>query len=103
MSPNRSGKNFMYAVICFDRPASAPLRDAHRDAHMSYLDANIDSIVFAGPLKSEDGVASIGAIFILDVATREDADAFIGADAFNTGGVYESVVIRPFKKVFPAA
>ena len=45
----------MYAVICLDRPGSAPLRDAHRDAHMAHLTANVDSIVFAGPLKAEDG------------------------------------------------
>ena len=91
----------MYALICFDRPGSAPLRDVHRIAHMAYLEANVGRIVLAGPLKAEDGVASTGAIFILDVATREDAEAFVDADAFNTGGVYESVVIRPFKKVFP--
>ena len=93
----------MYAVICFDRPESAHLRDAHRDAHLAHLNANVDRVVLAGPLKAEDGVASTGAIIILDVTTRQDAEAFVNADAFYTGGVYESVVIRPFKKVFPPA
>ena len=91
----------MYAIICFDRPASADLRNANRESHMTHLEANIKKIVFAGPLKDEEGVASTGAIFILDVDNREDAEAFARGDAFNTGGVYESVVIRPFRKVFP--
>jgi len=47
-------------------------------------------------------VASTGAIFILDADSREDAEAFAKGDAFKTGGVYESVVIRPFRKIFPA-
>ena len=57
----------MYAIICFDRPGSADLRNANRESHMTHLEANIKKIVFAGPLKDEEGVASTGAIFILDV------------------------------------
>ena len=92
----------MYAIICFDRPASSALRDANREAHMAHLEANVEKIIFAGPLKDEEGVASTGAVFILDADNREDAEAFSNGDAFNTAGVYESVIIRPFRKVFPA-
>ncbi|MEC7489899.1 MAG: YciI family protein [Pseudomonadota bacterium] len=91
----------MYAVICFDRPGSALLRDANRDAHMDYLGLNVDKIEFAGPLKDDENASSTGAIFILNVPTREDAEAFMNGDAFNKAGVYESVMIRSFRKVFP--
>lgn len=91
----------MYALICFDRPDSAPLRDAHRAAHVEFLNANASRIAFGGPLKSTPEGPSTGALLIVDCATREEAQALIGADPFYRGGVYESVSIRAFKRVFP--
>ena len=92
----------MYAVICFDRPGSAPLRDAARQAHMDYIHARGDFIVFGGPLKSEDGPHSVGAVIILNTTSRDEAQAYVDGDPFTKAGVYESTVLRPFKKVLPA-
>ena len=91
----------MYAIICFDRPDSAALRDQHRAAHQKFLGENSKNIVFGGPLKNAADGPSTGALIVLDCATRKEAEAFIGADPFYTGGVYESVAVRAFKKVFP--
>lgn len=91
----------MYAVICFDRPGSAALRDANRAAHVAFLDANAARIVYGGPLKNTSDGPSTGALIVLDCATREEAEAVIGADPFYRGGVYESVSVRAFKQVFP--
>ena len=91
----------MYAVICFDRPDSTALRDAHRAAHQEFLKARADRIVFGGPLKNTPEGASTGALVVVDCATRNEAEAFIGADPFYRAGVYESVAVRAFKQVFP--
>ena len=91
----------MYAVICFDRPDSAPLRDTHRAAHVAFLDANAARIVYGGPLKNTADGPSTGALIVLDCATRAEAEAVIGTDPFYRGGVYESVSVRAFKQVFP--
>ncbi len=91
----------MYAIVCFDRPDSASLRDKHRAAHVKFLDANAARIAFGGPLKATAEGPSTGALIVVNCATREEAEAFIAADPFRTGGVYESVSIRAFKKVFP--
>jgi len=91
----------MYAIVCFDRPDSASLRDAHRAAHTEFLKQNSKKIVFGGPLKGTPDGASTGALIVVDCATREEAEALIGADPFYRGGVYESVAVRAFKKVFP--
>ncbi|HYT47347.1 MAG TPA: YciI family protein [Burkholderiales bacterium] len=88
-------------MICFDRPDSAALRDAHRAAHVEFLNANAARIVFGGPLKSAADGPSTGALIVVDCTTRQEADAFIGADPFYRGGVYESVSVRAFKRVFP--
>ena len=91
----------MYALICFDRPDSTPLRDQHRAAHQKFLDENSKKILFGGPLKNAPESPSTGALIVVDCATRKDAEAFIAADPFYKGGVYESVAIRAFKKAFP--
>jgi uncharacterized protein YciI len=52
-------------------------------------------------LKSTPDGPSSGALIVVDCATREEAEAFIGADPFLRGGVYESVAVRAFRQVFP--
>jgi uncharacterized protein YciI len=91
----------MYAIVCFDRPDSAALRDAHRAAHMDFLEKNANKIVYGGPLKGRADGPSTGAIIVLDCASREEAEAFIASDPFQRAGVYESVAVRAFKQVFP--
>ena len=91
----------MYAIICFDRANSAPLRDKHRAAHQDFLKTNTSRILYGGPLKDVADGPSTGALIVVDCATQEEAEAFIAADPFERGGVYESVTVRAFKKVFP--
>ena len=91
----------MYAIVCFDRPDSAALRDSHRAAHQDFLKQHSKSIVFGGPLKNTPEGASTGALIVVNCATRSEAEALIGADPFYRGGVYESVAVRAFKQVFP--
>jgi uncharacterized protein YciI len=91
----------MYAILCFDRPDSASLRDAHRAGHQEFLKANAEKIVFGGPLKNTPDGASTGALIVVNCPTRKEAEAFISADPFYRNGVYESVAVRAFKQVFP--
>ena len=91
----------MYAIVCFDRPGSAALRDKHRAAHQDFLKKHSSRVVFGGPLKTTPDGPSTGALIVVNCATREEAEALIAADPFYRGGVYESVAVRAFKQVFP--
>jgi uncharacterized protein YciI len=91
----------MYAIVCFDRPDSAALRDAHRVAHLEFLNIHAKKIIFGGPLKHAADGPSTGALIVVDCATRQEAEALIGADPFFRGGVYENVSVRAFKQVYP--
>ena len=91
----------MYALICFDRADSAPLRDQHRAGHQKFLSENSRKILYGGPLKDTADGPSTGALIVVNCATREEAEAFIAADPFYRGGVYETVAVRAFKQVFP--
>jgi uncharacterized protein YciI len=91
----------MYAILCFDRQDSAALRDRHRAAHQEFLKKHAKAIVFGGPLKDTPDGPSTGALIVVDCKTREEAEALIAGDPFKQGGVYASVEVRAFKKVFP--
>jgi uncharacterized protein len=91
----------MYAIVCFDRPDSAALRDSHRAAHQEFLKHHSARIVFGGPLKDAPEGASTGALIVVDCQTRAEAEALIHADPFYRHGIYESVSVRAFKQVFP--
>jgi uncharacterized protein YciI len=91
----------MYAIVCFDRPDSQSLRDAHREAHQDFLKQHSARVVFGGPLKGTPEGPSTGALIVVSCATRKEAEDFIGADPFYRNGVYESVALRAFKQVFP--
>jgi uncharacterized protein YciI len=43
-----------------------------------------------------------GSLIILDVADRAEADAFVAGDPYGKAGLFESVQVRPWKKVLPA-
>ncbi len=93
----------MFSIICFDKPDQARVRDEHRSAHLAYLQSFKHRIVLAGPLRAEDGSRSVGAVLIMDLEDRAAAEAFAGDDPYNKAGIFESVIIRPFRKVFPEA
>lgn len=93
----------MYAIICFDKPGRPDARDAHRAAHLEYIRAHADRIVIAGPLRAEDGSHSNGSLLVMDFDDRAAAEAFAAGDPFNAAGVFESVIVRPFRKAFPEA
>lgn len=42
-----------------------------------------------------------GSTVIADFASLEDAQAWADADPYIDAGVYEKVIVKPFKKVLP--
>ena len=89
-----------FMIYCQDKAGQSDLRTANRPAHVEYLKANADRIVVAGPLTSEDGAAMLGSLLIMSFDSRDDAEAFAAEDPYNKAGLFASVTIRPWKKVF---
>jgi uncharacterized protein YciI len=51
-----------------------------------------------GALLDEAG-AMIGSMVLVDFPSRAEADAWIAADSYTTGRVWEQVTVRPFRRV----
>ncbi len=90
-----------FAILCHDKPDQASVRAENREAHFAHLDAYGDYLIEAGPLLAEDGSHSVGSLLIMEFATREEAEKFVLDDPFHKANIFESVIIRPYKKLLP--
>lgn len=89
-----------YVLICTDKPGSLDLRMANREAHLAYMGGFADKRLMVGPLLDDDGNMA-GSLLIMDFTTREEAEALAANDPYNQAGLFETVVIKSFKQVFP--
>ena len=97
-----------YAIISQDVEDSLPLRAKARDAHLERMKALVNEgrLLIAGPhpaVDSEDpGPAGFtGSLVVVDFPSLSDAQAWADADPYIEAGVYDSVIVKPFKRVLP--
>ncbi|MFY8327524.1 YciI family protein [Pseudoalteromonas sp. ZZD1] len=97
----------LYMIYSKDIENSLEFRKAARPAHLARLE-ELDSqgrLLTAGPLPaidSEDpGEAGFtGSLVVAQFDSLEEAREWAAADPYVSGGVYDSSVVKPFKKVF---
>jgi uncharacterized protein YciI len=98
----------LYAIISQDIENSLEKRMAVRPAHIERLNIlkNEGRLILAGPHpaidNNEPGEAGFtGSLVVAEFDSLEDAQAWADADPYLASGAYESVVVKPFKKVLP--
>lgn len=89
-----------FIIHCTDKPDSANLRATNRPDHVDFLKRHRDSIFVAGPTLTRDGEGMNGSLLIVDFPDRAAVNAFAAADPYASAGLFESVVIKPWKMVF---
>lgn len=98
----------LYAIISQDVADSLAKRKSVRDQHIARLDELKDQgrLVLAGPHPAVDspdpGEAGFtGSLIVAEFESLEVAQAWADADPYIAAGVYEQVVVKPFKRVLP--
>jgi uncharacterized protein YciI len=89
----------LFALVCTDKPRSLELRLAVRPAHLTFLETYVDKLVAAGPLLDPDG-RPCGSLLVVEVEDAAAAAGFAEADPYAKAGLFESVIIRPYRLVF---
>jgi uncharacterized protein YciI len=96
-----------YAIIAEDVPHSLDKRLAVRPDHLKRLEALRDEgrLLTAGPhpgIDSEDpGDAGFtGSLIVAEFDSLEQAQAWANDDPYSHAGVYATVTVKPYKKVF---
>ena len=97
-----------YAIISQDVEESLPLRAKARDAHLERMKALVNEgrLLIAGPNPAVDSVdpgpaGFTGSLVVVDFPSLADAQAWADADPYIEAGVYDSVIVKPFKRVLP--
>ena len=90
-----------FAIHCIDKPDSLELRMATRPVHLAYIATAVDDILVAGPLLDGDG-QPMGSLLIIDFPDRKAAVAFAAGDPYALAGLFASVAVTAWRKVFPA-
>lgn len=91
----------LFAISCLDHPNSLDLRLANRPTHLDYLNSYLAQIVIAGPLLDDAGEKPVGSLLVMDFADTASAEAFAAGDPYAKAGLFQSVSIRPYRKVLP--
>ncbi|HIF9239487.1 TPA: YciI family protein [Photobacterium damselae] len=97
-----------YVIFSQDVENSLERRMSVREKHLARLKdlQNEGRLLVAGPMPAIDdenpGEAGFtGSTVIADFNSLEDAQAWADADPYIDAGVYEKVIVKPFKKVLP--
>ena len=97
----------LYALICEELPGALEKRLANRPAHVARLtELQAEGrLILAGPhplIDADDpGPAGFaGSLIVAEFASREAAIAWASEDPYCTAGVFSSVNVKPFKRVF---
>lgn len=88
-----------YVLYCLDKKSAAQVRLDNRPAHVEFLHSWGAAISLAGPLLADDGEGMIGSMIVLDVDDRATVDRFVNEDPYGHAGLFESVIVHPYKQV----
>jgi len=89
-----------FLILTIDKPGHKHVRDAHRAAHYRHIEAHLDKILAGGGLRDDEDAAFLGGAILFDAHTREEAQAFAGADPFTQAGLFERVEIIRWRPAF---
>ncbi len=91
----------IYVITCVDKQDHGAVRKENRTAHLAYLRDLGDKLFAAGPTLSDDGSSVTGSVILVELADRQAAEDFAANDPYNKAGLFESVTIKPWRKVLP--
>ncbi|MHC9510082.1 YciI family protein [Kangiella sp. M94] len=98
----------LYVIFSQDVENSLPKRAQARAAHIERLQTLKEEgrLILAGPcpaIDAEDpGEAGFtGSMIVAEFDSLENAQAWADADPYIEAGVYQSVIVKPYKKVLP--
>ncbi|MBJ7555270.1 YciI family protein [Marinomonas spartinae] len=98
----------LYSIISDDVENSLPARQQARPAHLERLQVlqNAGRLVLAGPSPAIDSdnpgdAGFTGSVVVAEFPSLEEAQKWADADPYVAAGVYQRVVVKPFKQVFP--
>jgi len=90
----------LFVIHAMDKPDAMALRMKVRPDHLAYMKTQ-KAVVMGGPMLSDDGKTLLGSMLLVEAPDRAAVETLSQNDPYAKAGLFESVVIRAFKKVLP--
>lgn len=90
----------MFAVMFEDNDDKAEMRGRFMPAHLSFLEANVESIRAAGPLFDAAAGSAAGGLWLVEAPDPATVRTLVEADPFWPTGLRRSVRILEWRRVF---
>ena len=87
----------LFAIYALDKAGDGSARMTHRPAHLEYLKSKSAVLKAGGALLDDAGEKMVGSMIIIEAPDLAAAKAFAEGDPFKKNGVFESVVVRPWR------
>ena len=84
-----------YAIIARDKPGAAATRMEKLKAHLAHVEAGLDRLAVAGPLRDEEGNFT-GSLLVVKAESEAEARALLEADPYYKAQIWSDVEIRAF-------
>lgn len=91
-----------YIIETFDKPGHQQVRQAHRAAHLEFLDQHKELLLACGAKLDDEGKDLGGGLYVVALDSREQAQRFIEADPFHAAGLFERVTLTRWRKAYVA-
>lgn len=91
----------LFAIIFTDKPSHGPLRTRHLQAHLAWVLANKDTILVAGSLRRDLPDVPLGALWIVEAASKESVLQLIETDPFYASGLRQSIEVLHWSEALP--
>ena len=88
----------LWIITCIAGPNAEAARAAGRAEHGPYLKARDAMVFYAGPLLGDDGKGNLGNVYMIDAASRAEAQAFADNEPFVKAGGFKEVTITRTRK-----
>ncbi|WP_270255331.1 YciI family protein [Kocuria marina] len=89
-----------YLIETYDAPERAHVRHERYQEHLDFLTEHKHLLLACGAKLSDDGQAADGGVYLVDLNTREEAEAFIASDPFTHGNLFREIVVRRWRKAY---
>ncbi|MDF2368859.1 YciI family protein [Sneathiella sp.] len=89
----------LFIAHCTDKADHLQVRLDTRPDHLEFLKAKGDALKVGGPTLGVDGETPNGSLLIFEDANLETAKAWAAKDPYTAAGLFESVIVQPWKHV----
>jgi uncharacterized protein YciI len=86
----------VFVIQAMDRAGSKETRQAHRAAHLAFLEKAGAAVLLAGPVLTDEG-EMVGSLLIVDLPTIAAVRDWLDDDPYARADMFEHVAIKAFK------